>query len=88
MREAAGELDPEERDIVLDVIKALAKTATIDKVSDAATSLIASINPLRDDGADGEGEAVETLGVLPAGGEQPSADEPVSERSPAEQPAE
>ena len=64
MREAAGELDPEERDIVLDVIKALAKTATIDKVSDAATSLIASINPLRDDGADGEGGSGRDAGRL------------------------
>lgn len=89
MREAAGELDPEERDIVLDVIKALAKTATIDKVSDAATSLIASINPLRDDGADGVGGEDGEAGVpgsTSAEDVPSSAGELVSKPSPDAQP--
>lgn len=49
MRAAADELAPEERAFVSDVLKALAKTATIDKVSDAVTdaagSLLDTIKP-------------------------------------------
>ena len=51
MRDAVDALDPEQRAFVSDVLKALARTATIDKVSDAATSLIGSLRQGR--GAEG-----------------------------------
>ena len=39
MREAVDALDPEQRECVGDVIKALVHTATVGKVADAASSL-------------------------------------------------
>lgn len=52
MRAAAEALGPDERAFVQDVLKALARTATIDKVSDAAGSLLATLKP-------GEGASTE-----------------------------
>lgn len=66
IRAAADELDPEERDIVLEVLKVLAKTATVDKVFDAAANkLLTSLWSLRDcDEEDAEDERPEE-GVEP-----------------------
>ena len=55
MRAAAEALGPDERAFVQDVLKALARTATIDKVSDAAGSLLATLKPVDDASEEGGG---------------------------------
>lgn len=54
IRDAAEALAPEQRAFVMDVLKALARVATIDRVSDAASSLVGTILPSHGEGEDEE----------------------------------
>lgn len=57
IRDAAEALAPEQRAFVMDVLKALARVATIDRVSDAASNLVETFLPgLGDDSGEGDGE--------------------------------
>ena len=56
IRDAAEALAPEQRAFVMDVLKALARVATIDRVSDAASSLVETFLPGLGDEGEGEGQ--------------------------------
>lgn len=49
MLDAAEKLEPDEREFIVDVVKSFAKTATVERVADAASGLIDTIKPGRQD---------------------------------------